>query len=60
MVFHIGEMELSTDLVGDSSETSLKFLLPNLAVLLIDDLGFSSGVGKEVAHSSVAAWKVCH
>ncbi|THH20691.1 hypothetical protein EW146_g715 [Bondarzewia mesenterica] len=37
LALHIGELEFSTDLVGDSTETSLNLSVPALGVLLTDD-----------------------
>ncbi|EIN07297.1 hypothetical protein PUNSTDRAFT_144812 [Punctularia strigosozonata HHB-11173 SS5] len=59
MVFHVGEVDLLTDIIGDSPETSFKITLPNLTVLLVDDhdSGTETAQAPSAVNVGLAAWK---
>ena len=59
IVVHVGDLGFSTEVVGNSPESTFKLLVPALAVLVIDD---SSGVvtttQKTNFSNGVAFWQV--
>jgi autophagy-related protein 2 len=60
IVFYFGDLDFSTDLVGDSPDTSLYLSVPTLSVLLLDSImseGNSVTLSKTLRGTSF--WKVC-
>lgn len=65
LVAHIGEMDFSTTLVGNSAETSFHLEVPALSIFLVDDLSAVSehldSTRKGQSHTTpigIAYWKV--
>ena len=63
LVFYIGDLTLNTDIVGGAPSSLFHVLVPDLSILLLDDLGSSTGglpSGKLLtsANQGVAYWKV--
>ena len=64
LVFYIGDLTVNTDIVGDAVSSFLHVLVPELSILLLDDLG--SRVDGPVSDKTPASvkqgvgyWKVC-
>ncbi|KAF8590435.1 hypothetical protein K439DRAFT_1657242 [Ramaria rubella] len=57
LVIYIGEIEFSTDLVGDSHETVFSMTVTNSYALFIDDTYTSTTTGDISTHSGVEYWK---
>lgn len=62
LVAYIGELDLSTDLVGDSQETVVIMTVSKSSAFFIDDKSTSTALTETdtIPHSSVEYWKVCH
>ncbi|KAJ7449880.1 hypothetical protein FB451DRAFT_1052586 [Mycena latifolia] len=56
LVIHAGALDFSTSVVGDSLETSFHLSIPELAVLLIDDLADTVDAGTH-NNSGVRLWR---
>jgi autophagy-related protein 2 len=63
MVAYVGELDLSTDLVGDSQETLISTNILNSRVFFIDDKGTCTVPVEKVSVTPGSAtdyWKVCY
>lgn len=64
LVFYIGDLTLNTDIVGSAPSSLFHVLVPNLSILLLDDLesrtdGLVSVKLPTSVNQGVAYWKVC-
>ncbi|KAF8625802.1 hypothetical protein AX15_005189 [Amanita polypyramis BW_CC] len=57
LLFHIGDLEFMTDVIGNVTENTFNLLIPNISLLSIDDLSSREDIG--VAHnmSGVSYWR---
>lgn len=63
LVVYIGELDLSTDLVGDSQETVITTNVLDSCAYFIDDKRTSTmpaEISTATPHSSMEHWKVCY
>lgn len=63
LVFYVGDLTVNTDFVGDAVSSFLHVLVPDLSILLLDDLGSRTdgpALDKMPAsvNQGVAYWKV--
>ena len=63
LVFYIGDLTVNTDIVGDAASSCLHVLVPDLSILLLDDLesradGLVSNKIPTSVNRGVAYWKV--
>ena len=63
LVFYVGDLTLNTDIVGDAPSSIFHVLVPDLSILLLDDLeSRTDGLTSDRLHTSVnqgvAYWKV--
>lgn len=59
IVVHIGDLEFSTEVVGNSPESTFRLLVPALAVLVVDDAsGVVTATQKTTFSHGVAFWQV--
>lgn len=60
LVIHVGDSDFSTDVVGDSPDSSFRLSVSALALLFIDDVSDQEveGEPRNLGHG-VAFWKVC-
>ncbi|KAJ7285766.1 hypothetical protein C8J57DRAFT_1168465 [Mycena rebaudengoi] len=56
LVVHVGALDFSTSIVGDSPDMSFNLSVPDLALLMIDDLGDVVDTGSH-SNSGVAFWR---
>lgn len=60
MVAYIGELDFSTDIVGDSPETMINAGVPNFSLLFVDDIGILLAKDdQEISQPGFESWKVC-
>jgi len=64
LVFYIGDLTLNTDIVGDAPSSLFHVLIPDLSILLLDDLetrtdGLTLDRLSTSVNQGVAYWKVC-
>jgi autophagy-related protein 2 len=60
IVFYFGDLDFSTDLVGDSPDTSLHLSVPSLSVLLLDSImSERNSVTLSKTLRGTSFWKVC-
>jgi autophagy-related protein 2 len=63
LVFYVGDLTLNTDIVGDAPSSVFHVLIPDLSILLLDDLARTDGPTSDKLLTSVnqgiAYWKVC-
>ena len=62
LVLHLGDLDFSTDIVGDSTETHLNLGVSTLGVLLVDNhLAAANNVNKLslLGAKGITFWKVC-
>jgi len=64
LVFYVGDLTLNTDIVGDAPSSLFHLLIPDLSILLLDDLetradGFTSDRLPTSVNQGVTYWKVC-
>jgi autophagy-related protein 2 len=57
LVIHTGALEFSTSIVGESPDTTLRLSVPELAILLIDDLADTIDAGAH-NNSGTRLWRV--
>lgn len=58
LLFHIGDLEFSTNLIGDSPELEFMLKIHSAALLAIDDLAEFHPTSSSV--EGFLFWKVCH
>lgn len=61
LVFYVGDLTLNTDIVGDAPSSHFHVLIPELSILLLDDLGSrtdGSIADKVSMNQGVGYWKV--
>jgi autophagy-related protein 2 len=59
MVFHVGALDFSTDIVGESPDSSFHLSVPTLALLVVDDLSdCTAGAEAQITSVGVSYWKV--
>ena len=60
IVVHVGDLEFSTQVVGNSPESTFRLLVPALAVLVVDDASGIVTVAQKTNFShGVTFWQVC-
>lgn len=59
LVFHVGNLDFSTDIVGNSQESSFNLLVPAASILFVDDLSVD-GIQDErpLGSGGIVHWKV--
>lgn len=58
MVVHIDDLELATDVVGDSPDSSVRLSIPAIALLVVDDISNELAVDGTSLRRGTALWKV--
>lgn len=63
LVFYVGDLTLNTDIVGDTSSSIFHVLVPDLSILLLDDLesridGPALHKAPALINQGVTYWKV--
>ena len=63
LVFYVGDLTLNTDIVGDAPSSIFHVLVPDLSILLLDDLesrtdGLMTDKIPTSVNQGVAYWKV--
>jgi autophagy-related protein 2 len=63
ILFHFGELDFSTDIVGDSQENSFCLHVTTASILFLDDLAVEEprpeAANTQVILEGTAYWKVC-
>ncbi|KAF8654120.1 hypothetical protein AX16_003652 [Volvariella volvacea WC 439] len=57
MVLHVGDCQFSTEVVGESTDTSFQLAIPSVSLLAIDDVAHQAGSEGRLPYVGAAFWK---